>query len=143
MKKLFFLSSLVIIIGLGLSGCQDKSPPGNLIQDGMVMKVEQPSFQYAVMQTETQVVTPVMRESLPLYTLTSMEGGEGEVQSEGSWILRNWLELLLGLLAFIEIVVRLTPTKRDDSIIDWIHKLLSAIIPNKIKGGGLFKIQRE
>lgn len=49
------------------------------------------------------------------------------------FILENWQVLLFGLLGFAEVVVRLTPTKKDDGVIEWIYKLLSVIIPNRKK----------
>jgi len=48
----------------------------------------------------------------------------------------NWLVLLFGLLAFAEVIARLTPTTKDDTIIQWIKSILDVIIPNRAKGGG-------
>lgn len=42
----------------------------------------------------------------------------------------NWGELLIGLLAFIKIVVNLTPTKKDNNVFEVIDKLFNLIIPN-------------
>ena len=57
---------------------------------------------------------------------------------DGNFVTNNWIELLLGVLAFVEIVVRLTPTKKDDSAFKWIKSLLNFIIPSLKKGGGSF-----
>jgi len=51
-------------------------------------------------------------------------------------IQNNWLELLLGLMAFAKIVVNLTPSEKDNKIFDWIDKLIDVFIPNLKKGGG-------
>ncbi len=48
----------------------------------------------------------------------------------------NWVPLLLGLIGLAEVVTRLTPTKKDDSILEWVKKLLDVFIPNLKKGGG-------
>jgi hypothetical protein len=45
------------------------------------------------------------------------------------FVLENWAELLLGTLAFIKIVVRLTPGVKDDAIFNYLDKLINAIIP--------------
>jgi len=45
------------------------------------------------------------------------------------FVLQNWAELLLGTLALIKIVVRLTPGVKDDAIFNYLDKLINAIIP--------------
>jgi len=66
----------------------------------------------------------------------AMAQGVGAVVEPVSFIKENWIELLFGLLALVEIVVRLTPTKKDDSILAWIMKLITALFPNRKKNGG-------
>jgi len=41
----------------------------------------------------------------------------------------NWAELLLGLLAFVKIVVRLTPTLKDDQVFGLLDRLLDLLDP--------------
>jgi hypothetical protein len=48
--------------------------------------------------------------------------------------------LLLGLLGFFDLVARLTPTEKDNSIVNFLMTLFNAIIPNLRKGGGSFKL---
>ena len=45
------------------------------------------------------------------------------------FILGNWAELLLALLALIKVVVRLTPGVKDDAIFNYVDKLIDAIVP--------------
>lgn len=57
------------------------------------------------------------------------------------WLNAHYLELgaaVLGLYAFAEIVVRFTPTKTDDTILERVGKVLKKImdfakIPNNLK----------
>ena len=42
----------------------------------------------------------------------------------------NWAVLLLALLGFIKVIVRITPTLKDDAVFGRIDNLLNAIIPN-------------
>ena len=51
---------------------------------------------------------------------------------------RNWDSLLLGLLAFYEMVSRLTPTEKDNTFVKILGSILNAVIPNFKKGGGIF-----
>ena len=56
------------------------------------------------------------------------------------FILENWYTLLLGLLGFFEVIVRLTRTEKDNSILNWIYMIFDAIVRNRKKGGGTFKV---
>ena len=46
------------------------------------------------------------------------------------FILGNWAELLIAVLALIKVVVRLTPGVKDDAIFNYIDKLIDALVPN-------------
>lgn len=52
------------------------------------------------------------------------------------WIKSNWAESILGLFAFIEVIVTLTPTDRDNAWFRWLRDLIQKIIPNNKAGGG-------
>lgn len=75
------------------------------------------------------VVTPTWAQVVQDSTAT---GGGGL----GNFIKTNWLALLAGLIALAEVVVRLTPSDRDNSIVNFIKSLLDAIIPNRRTTGG-------
>lgn len=56
-----------------------------------------------------------------------------------NWFIENWAELvaiLSGLIAVAEIVVNLTPSEKDNSVLLKIKNALSAVIPNFKKSGG-------
>lgn len=48
----------------------------------------------------------------------------------------HWPELLIGLMAFLKVVVNLTPSEKDNKIFAWLDKLIDIFIPNNKKGGG-------
>ncbi len=50
----------------------------------------------------------------------------------------NWIAVLLSLLGFIEVIVRLTPTQKDDSLLNKLYKILDFLIPNFKASGGRF-----
>jgi hypothetical protein len=56
----------------------------------------------------------------------------------GSFLLSHWAELLLGLLAFLKVIVNLTPTTKDNKIFEWLDNIINFFIPNLKKGGGTF-----
>tara|TARA_R100000388_G_scaffold90745_1_gene72306 strand:- start:540 stop:683 length:144 start_codon:yes stop_codon:yes gene_type:complete len=45
----------------------------------------------------------------------------------------EWKEILLAVLAIAEIIVRLTPTEKDNSILNKIMWVVDRLIPNKLK----------
>ena len=45
----------------------------------------------------------------------------------------EWKEILLAILAIAEIIVRLTPTEKDNSILNKIMWVVNKLIPHKIK----------
>jgi hypothetical protein len=47
------------------------------------------------------------------------------------FITTNWLELLLGLMAFLKVIVNLTPTEKDNQVFGWLDNLINAIIPDR------------
>ena len=61
---------------------------------------------------------------------------EQEGVSIWKFILSNWVALLFALGAFLEAIVRLTPTQKDDSILNFIKNILDSFIPNRRTGGG-------
>ena len=58
--------------------------------------------------------------------------------STGNFFTNNWGALLMGLLGFADLVARLTPSVKDNSILNFLSTILNAIIPNLKKGGGSF-----
>ena len=63
-----------------------------------------------------------------------------EQQTAGNFLTDNWGVLLLGMLGFFDLVARLTPTEKDNSIVNFLLTVFNAIIPNFRKGGGSFRL---
>ena len=49
------------------------------------------------------------------------------------FILSNWAELILGLIAFLDVVVSITPSKTDDRLLGYFRLLFNAITSQKKK----------
>ena len=61
-----------------------------------------------------------------------------------TFIVENLTVLIFALVALAEVIVRLTPTEKDDSILNWIVILLNAIFPaNKNRANGYHTIKRS
>ena len=50
--------------------------------------------------------------------------------------MQDLIALLLAFIALLEIVFRLTPSEKDNTILQKIKNFLDLIIPNFKKGGG-------
>jgi len=51
----------------------------------------------------------------------------------GELIQTYWAEILLGLMAFIKIIVNLTPTKADNTVFGWFDILINAVVTDRRK----------
>lgn len=49
------------------------------------------------------------------------------------FIIANWGELVIGLLAFAKIIVNLTPTETDNQIFGWLDSLINMIVEDRRK----------
>lgn len=49
------------------------------------------------------------------------------------FILDNWGELLIGAMAFIKIIVNLTPTEKDNMVFGWLDSLVNTIVADRKK----------
>ena len=49
------------------------------------------------------------------------------------FLMQNWGELLIGLLAFVKIIVNLTPTEKDNQVFGWVDSLISMIVSDNRK----------
>lgn len=117
MKK--YISTMILLIGLiallatGLRGASSVSA------DQQTVKVEN-------RQTATATVTQEMG-------VVSLESDKA---TAGSFLAKNWGILSLSLLSFLEVVTRLTPSQKDNTVLSFLSNVLNAIIPNLRKGGG-------
>tara|TARA_R110000744_G_scaffold134922_1_gene244193 strand:+ start:3899 stop:4072 length:174 start_codon:yes stop_codon:yes gene_type:complete len=51
-----------------------------------------------------------------------------------NFLLENWGELLIGLLAFIKIIVNLTPTEKDNEVFSKIDGIINFLIRDNVRG---------
>jgi hypothetical protein len=49
------------------------------------------------------------------------------------FIAANWAELLIALMAFVKVIVNLTPSIKDDRVFAYIDLLFNAVIANNTK----------
>ena len=67
----------------------------------------------------------------------------GKIDEPGGFLADNWGRLVIGLLGFFDLVARLTPTTRDNSIVNFLTAVINAIIPNFKKGDGTFNLESQ
>lgn len=49
------------------------------------------------------------------------------------FITSNWMPLLIGLMAFIKVIVNLTPTEKDNAVFGKIDSFINFFIVDKLK----------
>lgn len=49
------------------------------------------------------------------------------------FILSNWAEMLIAVMAFAKVVVNLTPTETDNMVFGWLDTLITSIVGDKRK----------
>ena len=50
------------------------------------------------------------------------------------FVIEHWAKLLLAFMAFIKIIVNLTPTEKDNKVFGWIDVLINSVISDRRKG---------
>jgi hypothetical protein len=126
-----FLSVMILMIGLLFS-----FSPGNEVKAATL--TDQTSI--AVDNPNIEPVGSTKEEGGVASTSSATEESIPELAEGGNFFSDNWVALLLGLLGFFDLVARLTPTEKDNSIVNFLMTLFNAIIPNFRKGGGSFKL---
>lgn len=53
----------------------------------------------------------------------------------GEFLIDNWAELLIALMAFVKVVVNLTPTDSDNQVFGYVDLLITAITGDRRKDG--------
>ena len=51
----------------------------------------------------------------------------------GELIQTYWAEIVLALMAFVKVIVNLTPTEADNKVFGWLDTLISAIVSDRRK----------
>jgi hypothetical protein len=51
----------------------------------------------------------------------------------GELIQTYWAEIILALMAFVKVVVNLTPTEADNKVFGWLDVLINAIVADRRK----------
>lgn len=116
MKKI--ITTLMLFVAIGMMATGLKAGPSETA-DKSNLKVEN-------RQTATATITQEM----------GVIQVETEKQSIGEFLSVNWGILSLSLLSFLEVVTRLTPSEKDNTVLKFLSNILNAIIPNRKKGGG-------
>lgn len=115
MKK--YISSMLLLVALlWVMATGSKASPS----------LDQASVKVENRQTATATVTQEM----------GVVQVEAQKQTIGGFLAVNWGVLSLSLLSFLEVITRLTPTEKDNTVLTFLSNILNAIIPNFKKGGG-------
>ena len=56
-----------------------------------------------------------------------------EVKGVGTVLLENWAIVIAALLAFIKVIISLTPSLEDDKLFGYIDSFFNIFVPNRTK----------
>ena len=132
MKTLF--SFLILLVGLLVV-----MPPDTLQASTSISSVNASFIEPAEIAPAPMVQEEGGVQSIPEQTNVDQKLVPKLVEG-GNFFSDNWGALLMGILGFIDLVARLTPSEKDNSIVNFLLTLFNAIIPNFKKGGGSFKL---
>jgi hypothetical protein len=110
---------MILLVGLLISMTAGMQAAPSASADQSTLKVEN-------RQTATATLTQE----------TGMLSLEAEKQSVGGFLSANWGVLSLSLLSFLEVITRLTPSEKDNTVLTFLSNILNVLIPNYKKGGG-------
>ena len=114
-----YISHTILLVALLIGMVTGARGASAVSADQQTVKVEN-------RQTATATVTQEM----------GMVQVETEKKTVGGFLAVNWGILSLSLLSFLEVVTRLTPSEKDNTVLSFLGNILNAIIPNLKKGGG-------
>ena len=119
---------MILLIGLLVS-----LPPGNVVKASILPD------QTSLAIDNSQIAPAALAQEEGSVQVEPEQTNVGQ-ETTGNFFSDNWGALLMGILGFIDLVARLTPTEKDNSIVNFLMTLLNSIIPNLKKGGGSFKL---
>lgn len=114
-----FFSTMMLLAAILLAMATGTNAETSGVTDQQTVKVENRQTATATVSQETGVIQV-----------------ETDKQPLGGFLARNWGILSLSLLSFLEVITRLTPTEKDNTVLTLLSNILNAIIPNFKKGGG-------
>ena len=137
MKSIFILLfSFALLFAVGCSNQQPTAdPPSDKVEFVQVIEVQQ-----AAATVDLNAPVYLTQDK----TLAAEEDSGITEKGFLDIILENWGLVLVALMAFVKVLVNLTPTTKDNQIFGWIDTIFNAIVPNYKKGGGTFStVQKE
>lgn len=139
MRTLFFLFALTLVFFAAPLNTQAQADAGADIE----LQADQPTTSATKWTVEYPKTTV---EQADAHTLVPQAPLEEEPADDAAgtggllnFIQEHWPALVVLLLAFIEGLLRLTPSEADNSIFNLLKRIIDALLPNRRAAGGLYK----
>lgn len=55
----------------------------------------------------------------------------------------DWMEIIMIVLIALEAILRQIPTEKDNSLVNWLLKVLDWILPNRGRNKAQFRVKSE
>ncbi len=120
MKNILMFISLIGILAVGCASLKKDTP----------QKTQTLFVQAADIGAQATIIAAVDETIVPF--------APAPAPNVVDFLKNNFAELTLGLLAFLKILVNLTPTEADNRIFGLLDSFINWIVPNFKAGGGKF-----
>lgn len=135
-NKFGFWPYLAIAIFFGLGFVQEFDSDQHSPPQGMAMHQEYDAPQCYVGEDASEPTTPVVYAQADP-DIPDPDSAPEENGGILGFLKMHWIALLSALLVFLEAIVRLTPTEKDNSVFNFLKYLFDKIFPNRSSNGGL------
>lgn len=136
-KKFGFWPILALAIFLGLGIAQELYQDQPRPPEGKIFQIDAPEpLQYCQSMDAAEPTTPVVyaQNADPETTADTAPEENGGILG---FLKMHWIALLSAFMVFVEAIVRLTPTEKDNSVFNFLKYLFDKVFPNRSSSGGL------
>lgn len=133
-RAVLFVLGIFALIGWLDSGglaTTTKQPPPLSVDSGSTIAIAPMHYDFGFELPQAAQLKPhvlkVQNVETPVLEATDTKG----------FLLQHWRSILAALLVFIESILRLTPSEKDNSIFNIIKRILDYFLPNKDPTGGV------
>ncbi len=132
MRNRIFLNVLVIVLlvcsGSFMFAQEQTKPPIFTFQGSELVQLKPIPY---IDTTET-----VVKVKAAYAQTVTVESQTRENSSLKDFLSAHWAALVWALISLLEVVTRLTPTARDNSVLNFVKMILDSLVPNVRTGGG-------
>lgn len=124
---------------LGATAVVEEQAP--LLAPSVALVVHPPNNGQSVLSKESEGTTRYLQAQIATPAPDPIQSDPLQSDDVGwlNYVKSNFVTLAYALIAILEVIVRITPTERDNSLLSALKSLLDKLIPNRRVGGGTYE----